>query len=67
MANRQILSVSELAEHLNVHAVTIYRWLRSGDLPGFKVGRVWRFDLDLVTGWMDGGRFSTVVDQTGDR
>jgi excisionase family DNA binding protein len=55
MATR-ILTVSELADHLNVHRITIYRLLKSGTLPGFKIGRVWRFDLDEITSWMASGR-----------
>jgi excisionase family DNA binding protein len=58
MASR-ILTVSELAEHLNVHRITIYRLLKSGTLPGFKIGRVWRFDLDEITNWMASGRSSS--------
>jgi excisionase family DNA binding protein len=55
MANK-ILTVSELAEHLNVHRITIYRLLKSGNLPGFKIGRVWRFDLDEIGNWMASGK-----------
>jgi excisionase family DNA binding protein len=55
MVNPPILTVPELAEHLNVHPVTIYRLLKSGDLPGFRVGRVWRFDLHQVTEWLGSG------------
>src|ERR1700680_4686080 len=55
MANK-ILTVSELAEHLNVHRITIYRLLKSGSLPGFKIGRVWRFDLDEIGSWMANGK-----------
>jgi excisionase family DNA binding protein len=55
MANK-ILTVSELADHLNVHRITIYRLLKNGTLPGFKIGRVWRFDLDEITSWMATGK-----------
>jgi excisionase family DNA binding protein len=55
MANK-ILTVSELAEHLNVHRITIYRLLKNGNLPGFKIGRVWRFELDEITAWMASGK-----------
>ena len=58
MPERRILTVFELAEHLNVHRITIYRLLKSGNLPGFKIGRVWRFDLDEITQWMESGRSS---------
>ena len=56
MANRRILTVSELAEHLNVHRITIYRLLKNGNLPGFKIGRVWRFDMDEIGQWMSSGK-----------
>jgi len=53
---KQILTVSELAEHLSVHRITIYRLLKGGTLPGFKIGRVWRFDLDEIANWMASGK-----------
>jgi len=60
MANK-ILTVSELAEHLNVHRITIYRLLKSGSLPGFKIGRVWRFDLDEIGTWMSSGKSAAAI------
>ena len=64
MGNGKILTVSELAEHLNVHRITIYRLLKSGDLPGFKIGSVWRFDLDEIKRWMASERRSELQDVT---
>jgi len=52
----QILTVSELAEHLNVHRITIYRLLKAGAVPAFKIGRVWRFDFDEINKWIDAGK-----------
>jgi excisionase family DNA binding protein len=65
MANK-ILTVSELAEHLNVHRITIYRLLKSGTLPGFKIGRVWRFDLDEISAWMANGKSSSEMKTAAD-
>jgi excisionase family DNA binding protein len=48
----KMLTVDELAQRLVVHRITIYRLLKSGALPGFKVGRIWRFDLDQIDAWM---------------
>ena len=53
---KKIMTVSELAEHLSVHRITIYRLLKGGALPGFKIGRVWRFDLDEIANWMASGK-----------
>ena len=47
----QILTVSELSEYLNVHRTTIYRLLREGKLPGFRLGGDWRFRLDAIEQW----------------
>ena len=52
---KRILTVSELADHLSVHRITIYRLLKSGSIPGFKIGRVWRFELDQISNWMTTG------------
>jgi excisionase family DNA binding protein len=52
---KRILTVSELADHLSVHRITIYRLLKTGSIPGFKIGRVWRFELDQIATWMTTG------------
>jgi excisionase family DNA binding protein len=47
----RILTVSELSEYLNVHRTTIYRLLREGKLPGFRLGSDWRFSVDAIEQW----------------
>ena len=47
----QILNVSELSEYLRVHKTTIYRMLREGRLPGFRVGSDWRFNVEAIEQW----------------
>jgi excisionase family DNA binding protein len=47
----KMLTVSELATYLRVHRSTVYRLLKSGELPGFKVGSDWRFSLAAVDEW----------------
>ena len=44
----KLLTVDELSEHLRVHKTTIYRMLKEGKLPGFRVGTDWRFDVDVI-------------------
>ncbi|HJU29670.1 MAG TPA: helix-turn-helix domain-containing protein [Candidatus Binataceae bacterium] len=46
-----ILTIDELAEYLRVHPTTIYRLLRQGRLPGFRVGDNWRFRRNLIEQW----------------
>lgn len=47
----QIFTIKELSEHLRVHPTTIYRLLRQGRLPGFRVGSNWRFSRDAIEQW----------------
>ena len=47
----RILNVSELSKYLHIHKTTIYRLLREGKLPGFRVGSDWRFHVDAIEQW----------------
>ncbi len=53
------LTVSELSEYLQIHRTTIYRMLRQGKLPGFRIGSDWRFSLEAIEQWQ---RDQTKVD-----
>lgn len=50
-ANEQVFTIKELSEHLRVHPTTIYRLLRQGRLPGFRVGSNWRFNRVAIQEW----------------
>ena len=47
-----ILTVSELASYFRVHQATIYRLLKSRELPAFRVGSDWRFDRETIDEWI---------------
>lgn len=53
MAEREIVTVPELASYLRVHPSTIYRLLKKAGLPAFKIGADWRFYLDAVDEWAE--------------
>jgi excisionase family DNA binding protein len=42
------VTAKELRERLKLSDSTIYKLALKGDLPGFKIGDSWRFDLDEV-------------------
>ena len=48
----EILTVSQVAEVLHLHPMTVYRLAKEGKLPGFKVGGRWRFHRDAMETWM---------------
>ncbi len=47
----RVLTVSGLCDYLRVHRSTIYRLLKRGDLPAFRVGSDWRFNVEAIEGW----------------
>ena len=49
------LSVDEIAKHLGVAKESIYRWLKNKNLPGHKVGRLWKFKASEVDDWARSG------------
>jgi len=48
----QIMTTKEIAKYLGVHAMTVYRWLKKGVLPGFKIGGRWRSKKDLLDAYL---------------
>ena len=46
-----VLKVSDLAKYLHVHRSTIYRLLRDGKVPAFKIGSDWRFNTKQIDRW----------------
>ena len=49
------LDLDQLAAYLSVPKSTLYKLLQRGDLPGHKIGKVWRFDRDEVDEYIKGG------------
>jgi excisionase family DNA binding protein len=42
------VTAKELGRYLKLSEATIYKLALTGQLPGFKIGDSWRFDLDEV-------------------
>lgn len=50
--NPVVLTVLELAEYLQVDKAQLYRMLKAGALPGFKIGSDWRFNVEAIRQWV---------------
>lgn len=46
------MTVQDVAEYLNIDPKTVYRMVKRGDLPGFKVGGSWRFQKEDLDAWI---------------
>ena len=44
----KIVTARELSEFLKLTESTIYKLASTGELPGFKIGDSWRFDMDEI-------------------
>jgi excisionase family DNA binding protein len=49
---KDTLTPFEVGEYLNVHVRTIYRLVKSGKIPGHKVGGRWRFNKAALEEWL---------------
>ena len=49
------LSVDEIAAHLGVNPDTIYKWITRKRMPAHKVGKLWKFLVSEIDGWVKGG------------
>jgi excisionase family DNA binding protein len=45
--------IKEVANYLSLSVSSIYKMLSSGELPGHKVGKYWRFRWPAIDAWVD--------------
>ena len=62
MSVEQWVSVKQIAEHLGLAPITIYRWIASNHIPHHRVGRQVRFDPAEVDKWVKKQRLTTTDD-----
>ncbi|MCM3594192.1 helix-turn-helix domain-containing protein [Metabacillus idriensis] len=42
----EIMTISQVAEYLQISEMTTYKLVQEGKIPGFKIGRHWRVKKD---------------------
>ena len=47
-----MMTLDEVAEYLRIHKSTLYRMVRSGQIPASKVANQWRFRKDVIDRWL---------------
>ena len=48
-----LLSLEQAADYVQVNPQTVIRWAQQGDLPGIKLGHIWRFKQADLEAWLD--------------
>ncbi len=52
---REIMTADQVAEHLQISRDMVYQLTTRGELPGRKVGRIWRFSREAIDEFMREG------------
>ncbi len=50
------LTVNELSEYLKLDRMTIYKMLKAGQIPAFRIGYQWRFFREDIDAWIRSNR-----------
>jgi excisionase family DNA binding protein len=50
--DHEVLTVKEVSELLKIHESTVYKMVREGRIPAFRIGSEWRFLKDQIVHWM---------------
>jgi len=52
MEEKEIMTVKQLAEYLQMDEHTVYKLARSGQIPSLKIAGQWRFKKDVIDNWI---------------
>jgi len=63
MSSSRWISLEEAAEHLGIKPTTLYKWLERKQLPGHKVGRLWKFKIEELDEWVRSNKGDANKDQ----
>jgi len=47
----KVMTVEELSQYLHIHRSTVYRLLKRGEIPAFRIGSDWRFNIETIDVW----------------
>ncbi|MEZ6127171.1 MAG: helix-turn-helix domain-containing protein [Planctomycetaceae bacterium] len=50
--DESLLTLKEVADYLRVSEDSIYKMAQAGEIPGFKIGRQWRFRRSEIHDWL---------------
>ena len=51
-----IMTTKEISQYLKLHEITICKYAVAGIIPAIRVGRMWRFDKDVIDDWIRTGQ-----------
>ena len=52
LQTQPFLTPKEVSDLLQVSVYTVRRWIKQGELPAYKVGRLWRINKGDLNRWL---------------
>lgn len=49
----KLLTIAEAAKYLDIHPMTLYKWVKKKKIPAAKLGKNWRFKKEKLEAWID--------------
>ncbi len=56
--NDRWYSLKEICQYLGVSRDTVFKWIKSREMPAVKIGKQWKFKLSDVDKWAKSGKAS---------
>jgi excisionase family DNA binding protein len=47
----KVMTLGEVSRYLHVHPSTVYRLLKRREIPAFRIGSDWRFNIEAIDTW----------------
>lgn len=67
LLDQEILTAEQAAEYLQVHRMTLYRYIREGLLPAVRLGKMYRLFRRDVEAFLDARRHQPNSAAAGDK
>ena len=64
MEEKEIMTVKQIAEYLQMDEHTIYKLARTGQIPSLKIAGQWRFKRDVIDKWISEESLERVNENT---
>jgi excisionase family DNA binding protein len=67
MNEHEIMTIAEVAEYLRIHRTTVYRLIKKGGFPSFKIGSDYRFDRYRIDEWRTQQEINAQLEQAKEK
>jgi len=61
------LSVDEITAYLGIKRDTVYKWISERQMPGYKIGRLWKFNKEEIDEWVRSGSASASQNRSANK